>query len=48
MRLLLVLLGLAILMAPLAGCQVDVRDGGGGGGHQHWDHPPDDWHDHRN
>jgi hypothetical protein len=41
MRLLLVLLGLAILTAPLAGCLVDVR-----GGH-HWDHPPDDWHDHR-
>jgi hypothetical protein len=42
MRLLLVLLGLAILTAPLSGCIIDAHGGG-----QHWDHPPDDWHDHR-
>lgn len=42
MRLLWALLALAILTAPLTGCIAVDR-----GGDHHWDHPPDDWHDHR-
>jgi hypothetical protein len=46
MRFFWALLGLAILVAPLTGCVVAVRDHGDhDGGHSP---PPDDWHDHRN